>query len=231
MFFDPMYLLFALPGLLFALYASFMTKTTFAKYSKITSSTGVSGAEAAKRLLDDAGIHDVGIEMANGFLSDHYDPSAKMLRLSSDVYHGRSLSSIGVACHEAGHAIQHEKNYAPLGLRSAMVPLTSISSPLSYVFILIGFLFSAPNLILLGALIFSVAVLFSLVTLPVEYNASARAKKLMVSAGIVSPKEAADAGAVLNAAFMTYVAAAVSAILTLLYYLWRAGLFGGSRRN
>ncbi|MDD2480180.1 MAG: zinc metallopeptidase [Victivallaceae bacterium] len=231
MFFDPMYLLFALPGLLFALYASFMTKTTFAKYSKITSSTGVSGAEAAKRLLDDAGIHDVGIEMANGFLSDHYDPSAKMLRLSSDVYHGRSLSSIGVACHEAGHAIQHAKNYAPLGLRSAMVPLTSISSPLSYVFILIGFLFSAPNLILLGALIFSVAVLFSLVTLPVEYNASARAKKLMVSAGIVSPKEAADAGAVLNAAFMTYVAAAVSAILTLLYYLWRAGLFGGSRRN
>lgn len=231
MFFDPMYLLFALPGLLFALYASFMTKTTFAKYSKITSSTGVSGAEAAKRLLDDAGIHDVGIEMANGFLSDHYDPSAKMLRLSSDVYHGRSLSSIGVACHEAGHAIQHAKNYAPLGLRSAMVPLTSISSPLSYVFILIGFLFSAPNLILLGALIFSVAVLFSLVTLPVEYNASARAKKLMVSAGIVSPKEAADAGAVLNAAFMTYVAGAVSAILTLLYYLWRAGLFGGSRRN
>lgn len=231
MFFDPMYLLFALPGLLFALYASFMTKTTFAKYSKITSSTGVSGAEAAERLLDDAGIHDVGIEMANGFLSDHYDPSAKMLRLSSDVYHGRSLSSIGVACHEAGHAIQHAKNYAPLGLRSAMVPLTSISSPLSYVFILIGFLFSAPNLILLGALIFSVAVLFSLVTLPVEYNASARAKKLMVSAGIVSPKEAADAGAVLNAAFMTYVAAAVSAILTLLYYLWRAGLFGGSRRN
>lgn len=109
MFFDPMYLLFALPGLLFALYASFMTKTTFAKYSKITSSTGVSGAEAAKRLLDDAGIHDVGIEMANGFLSDHYDPSAKMLRLSSDVYHGRSLSSIGVACHEAGTLFSMQK--------------------------------------------------------------------------------------------------------------------------
>lgn len=231
MFFDPMYLLFALPGLLFALYASFMTKTTFSKYSKITSSTGVSGAEAAARLLKDAGINDVGIEMADGFLSDHYDPSAKMLRLSSSVFNGRSLSSIGVACHEAGHAIQDAENYAPLGLRSAMVPLTSISSPLSYVFILIGFLFNSPNLIFLGALIFSVAVLFSLVTLPVEYNASARAKKLMVSAGIVSLREAKDAGAVLNAAFMTYVAAAVSAALTLLYYLWRSGIFGGRRND
>ncbi|MDD4318522.1 MAG: zinc metallopeptidase [Victivallaceae bacterium] len=227
MFFDPMYLLFALPGLLFALYASFTTKTTFAKYSKVMSSTGVSGAEAAARLLRDAGIHDVGIEMADGFLSDHYDPSAKMLRLSSAVYNGRSLSSIGVACHEAGHAIQHAENYAPLGMRSALVPLAGISSPLSYVFILIGFLFNSPNFILFGALVFSAAVLFSIVTLPVEYNASARAKRLMVSAGIVSSREAEDAGAVLNAAFMTYVAAAVSAILTLLYYLWRSGIFGG----
>ncbi|MFA7229639.1 MAG: zinc metallopeptidase [Victivallaceae bacterium] len=231
MFFDPMYLLFALPGLLFALYASFMTKTTFSKYSRVMSSTGISGAEAAARLLNNAGIRDVGIEMANGFLSDHYDPSAKMLRLSAEVYNGHSLSSIGVACHEAGHAIQDAEHYAPLGLRSAMVPLTSISSPLSYGFILLGFFMNSPQLILLGAIIFSAAVLFSIITLPVEYNASARAKKLMVSAGIVSSREAEDAGAVLNAAFMTYVAAAVSAVLTLLYYLWRAGIFGGRNND
>lgn len=231
MFFDPVYLLFALPGLLFALYASFMTKTTFSKYSRVMSSTGISGAEAAARLLNNAGIRDVGIEMANGFLSDHYDPSAKMLRLSAEVYNGHSLSSIGVACHEAGHAIQDAEHYAPLGLRSAMVPLTSISSPLSYVFILLGFFMNSPQLILLGAIIFSAAVLFSIITLPVEYNASARAKKLMVSAGIVSPREAEDAGAVLNAAFMTYVAAAISAALTLLYYLWRSGIFGGRNND
>ena len=230
MFFDPVYLLFALPGLLLAMWATFMTKSTFAKYSEVGASSGYTGAEAAQHLLQYAGISDVRVEEVEGFLSDHYDPSAKTLRLSPDVYESSSLSAIGVACHEAGHAIQHANGYGPLGLRSAMLPLTNVASTLSYVFIFAGFLLSR-NLILVGAILFSVAVLFSLVTLPVEWDASARAKKLMVAAGIVNRQESESAGEVLNAAFLTYVAAAVSALLTLLYYLYRAGIFGNGRRD
>jgi Zn-dependent membrane protease YugP len=227
-FFDPMYLLFALPGLVLALAASFFTKSTFHKYSQVMASSGISGAQAAKRMLNFAGVNDVRIEETSGFLSDHYDPSDKTLRLSPDVFRSDSLSAIGVACHEAGHAIQHANSYAPLMLRSTMVPLTNVSSSLSYFIIFGGFIFQSQGLILIGAILFSVAVLFSIVTLPVEWDASSRAKRLMVSAGIVNSNEAGDAGAVLNAAFMTYVAAAVSALLTLLYYLLRSGIFGGS---
>lgn len=227
MFFDPAYLLFALPGLVLAMMASFFTKSTFHKYSHVQGSKGISGAQAAQRLLHEAGINDVKIEMVQGFLSDHYDPSAKTLRLSPDVFQSDSLSAVGVACHEAGHAIQHATAYAPLGLRSALVPLTGIASNASYFFIIGGMMLTSQKLVLFGAILFSAAVLFSIVTLPVEWDASARAKKLMVTAGIVSPREAQDAGSVLNAAFMTYVAAAVSSILTLLYYLMRAGVFGG----
>ncbi len=228
-FIDPLYLLFALPGLVLALIAEMMVKGTFAKYDKIAASSGMTGAQAAQRLLQDAGIFDVSIEMTHGFLSDHYDPTAKVLRLSPGVYRSRSLSAIGVACHEAGHAIQHKENYAPLGLRSALVPMANLTSPLSYFLIMAGFLFQMQELILFGAIAFSVAVFFSIVTLPVEYNASSRAKKLMQSAGIVSSTEASSAGAVLNAAFMTYVASAVNSLLILLYYLLRAGVFGGRR--
>ncbi len=228
LFFDPVYLLFALPGLLLALAASFFTKSTFSKYSKVPSSSGYSGAQAAQRMLNYAGVNDVRIEMIGGFLSDHYDPSNKTLRLSPDVYDGDSLSSIGVACHEAGHAIQHAHAYAPLMLRSALVPITGISSSLSYFVIIAGMFMHSQGMILFGAILFSAAVLFSIVTLPVEWDASARAKKLMVRAGIVGSRESHDAGSVLNAAFMTYVASAVSSLLTLLYYLFRAGaLFGG----
>jgi Zn-dependent membrane protease YugP len=226
MFFDPMYLLFALPGLLLALWASFATKSTFNKYSKVGSTYGLSGAEAAERLLRQSGIHDVKIEMVSGFLSDHYDPTSKKLRLSPDVYRSTSLSAVGVACHEAGHALQHAQGYAWMGLRTAMVPATNIGSNLSYFVILLGFLMNNPSFILIGAVLFSAAVLFSVVTLPVEWDASNRAKKLMVQGGIVSEREAGMAGQVLNAAFLTYVAAAVSSILTLLYYLMRAGVFG-----
>lgn len=179
-------------------------------------------------MLSYAGVNDVRIEMTGGFLSDHYDPTNKTLRLSPDVYDGDSLSSIGVACHEAGHAIQHARAYAPLMLRSALVPITGLSSTLSYFVIIGGFFMHSQNMILFGANLFSAAVLLSIVTLPVEWDASARAKKLMVTAGIVGSREARDAGAVLNAAFMTYVASAVSSLLTLLYYLFRAGVFGGS---
>ncbi len=224
--FDMTYLLFAIPGLLLALWATYMTKSTFAKYSEVPASSGLSGAEAAQRMLEECGIRDVKIEETEGFLSDHYDPSCATLRLSHDVYSGRSLSSIGVACHEAGHAIQHAAAYFPLHIRSGLVPITNVSSILSYVVLTAGMLLNTPKLILVGAVLFSAAVIFALVTLPVEWDASARAKKMMVSSGIVSEGEGAMAGQVLNAAFLTYLASAVSSLLMLLYYLLRAGVFG-----
>ena len=228
-YFDPVYLIFALPGLILSLFASIMVKSTFAKYSEIGSSTGLTGAEAAERMLHRNGIYDVRIEEVSGFLSDHYDPSNRTLRLSPDVYHSQSLSAIGVACHEAGHALQHASGYGAWGLRSALVPLTNFCSPISYIVLLLGFLLASQTMVLWGCILFSATVVFAFVTLPVEWNASARAKTMMVSCGIVSPGESSDAGSVLNAAFMTYVASAVSALLTLLYYLFRAGLFGSNR--
>jgi hypothetical protein len=227
MYFDPMYLVFAFPGLILALFASFMTKRTFSKFSGLRSGYGFSGAEAARRMLSHAGIQNVSIEETGGFLSDHYDPLSRTLRLSPSVYGSTSLSAIGVACHEAGHALQHAAGFAPMHLRTALVPATNISSWLSYIAITLGFILSSQQFILLGAVIFSAAVLFSIVTLPVEWDASRRAKALMVETGVVSSSEAAGAGQVLNAAFLTYVAAAVSSLLTLAYYLMRAGVFGG----
>ena len=229
MFFDPLYLLFMLPGLILAGLASLFTHTTFSKYSQIAASSGMTGAEAARRLLNSAGIYNVTVEPVDGMLTDHYDPTSHTLRLSSEVYGKNSLSAIGVACHEAGHAIQHATNYAPLAMRSALVPAANFGSSASYFILLLGFLFQSQAMMLVGIVLFSLSVLFTLVTLPVEYNASSRAKKLMVSAGIVSRMESESAGAVLNAAFMTYVASAVSALLTLLYYLIRSGLPGGRR--
>ncbi|MEM7391433.1 MAG: zinc metallopeptidase [Verrucomicrobiota bacterium] len=212
-------LLVMLPGLVLGGLASLLTKTTFSKYSKVGSRRGLTGAEAARQLLQQEGIHDVEVEPVQGFLSDHYDPRAKKLRLSPDVYQSPSLSAIGVACHEAGHAIQDARNYAPLTMRSAMVPITQFGSSASYLFILGGLFLNMQPLLLLGVGLFSIAVLFSLVTLPVEWDATARAKRLMVSSGIVTADEQVHAGKVLNAAFLTYVASAVTAILTLLYYL------------
>lgn len=229
MFFDPLFLLFMIPGLIIAGLASAYTHSTFEKYKRFAASSQMTGAEAAQRLLTSAGIYDVRIERVGGFLSDHYDPTAKVLRLSPDVFDGISLSAIGVACHEAGHAIQHATAYGPLGLRSALVPLTNFASVGSYIVITAGFLFMSREMVLLGAILFGVTVLFAIVTLPVEWDASARAKKLMVSCGIVTQKEQQGAGDVLNAAFMTYVASAVSSLLMLLYYLIRAGVFGGNR--
>ncbi len=236
MFFDPVYLLFIGPAALLAGYASLKTKSTFKRYGKVRASSGITGAQAAQKLMQNAGIHNVGVEMTQGFLSDHYDPRSKTLRLSPDVYQSPSLSAIGVACHEAGHALQDAKHYAPLKLRSAMVPATSFGSKLSMPIIIGGVLLSSYSkspmggtLMIAGIILFSLTVLFSLVTLPVEWDASARAKKLMVQAGIVSVAESSHAGKVLNAAFLTYVAAAVSALMTLLYYLYRSGLLGGRR--
>ena len=222
MFFDPLYLLFAIPGLIVAGLASFYVKSTFSEYSRFRASSGMTGAQAAAQMLHSAGIYDVNIERVDGFLSDHYDPSSRTLRLSPGVYDSDSLSAIGVACHEAGHALQDAANYGPLGLRSALVPVTNISSWLSYIVIFAGFIFQSGGLVMLGAILFSAVVLFSIVTLPVEWDASSRAKQLMVTAGIVSAPERDSAGKVLNAAFLTYVAAVLSSLLTLLYYLVRA---------
>lgn len=219
------HLLFMAPALLLAVLASLYTRTTFNRYSKVRSSRGLSGAEAAHRLLSSRGIN-VSIEMTGGMLTDHYDPSAKTLRLSPDVYNSSSLSAIGVACHEAGHAIQDAERYPALGMRTALVPLTRIGSGGSYVLFFLGMLLNVPMLIQVGVLLFGLVVLFSIVTLPVEWDASARAKDLMVRAGIVDAQEAAMAGQVLNAAFLTYVASAFTAIMELLYYLIQSGLVG-----
>jgi uncharacterized protein len=229
--FDPLYLMMLAPAMLFAFYASWKTKSRFNEYSRVGSASGVTGAQAAAMLLNNHGIYDVKVEPTQGFLSDHYDPSSKTLRLSPDVYQSHSLAAIGVACHEAGHAMQHAHGYGPLSLRTALVPAVSLGSNLSWIVITVGLLMAASPLgktiLLVGIGLFSLAVLFSLVTLPVEYDASARAKREMVAAGIVSRAEQEDAGRVLDAAFLTYVAAAVSSIMTLLYYLLRAGLLGG----
>ncbi len=227
-FFDRLYLVFMLPGILLALWATAKTKSTFARYSQVAASSGVTGAEAAWRMLQAAGVRDVRIEPTQGMLSDHYDPTSKTLRLSEAVYASRSLAAIGVACHEAGHALQHAHGYALLGLRTLLVPAVNLGSTL-YVWILFaGVLFHSQNLVLAGVILFSFTVLFAVVTLPVEWDASARAKRAMVAAGLVTIQEQKHAAAVLNAAFLTYIASALTAILTLLYYLMRFGAFGGS---
>jgi len=219
MILDPTYFIFAVPGMILALLATMKVKSTFHKYARYAASSGLTGAEAARRMLASEGIYDVKIEQTQGFLSDHYDPRANALRLSPDVYNSPSLSAIGVACHEAGHALQKAHDYAPLTMRSALVPLTSFGSQLAMPVFMIGLFAQLPFLVNLGIWLFIGVVAFALVTLPVEWDASARAKRLMVRAGIVTAQEQEHAGSVLNAAFLTYVASAVSAILTLAYLL------------
>jgi Zn-dependent membrane protease YugP len=181
----------------------------------------MTGAKAARRILDSNGLHNVMVEKTGGFLSDHYDPRSKTLRLSADVYDSPSLAAVGVASHEAGHALQDAKNYAPLQLRSAMVPAVQIGSWLGPIIFMVGLFMSSvagTTIAWTGLIIFGATALFALVTLPVEFDASNRAKQLMVSEGILMPQELSGASAVLNAAALTYVAAALQAIMTLLYY-------------
>ncbi len=216
---DPTYLMFMIPGLLLSLVASAFVKSTFSKYSKVRCANGLTGAEAARIMLERNGVSTVRIEHVNGFLSDHYDPSAKVLRLSDSVYGSNSLAAVGVACHEAGHALQDAERYPAMGLRSALVPAANIGSKFSYWVIIAGLVLQIANLAYIGCGLFAMAVLFSIVTLPVEWNASSRAKVAMVRAGLLSNHERDAAGRVLNAAFLTYIAGAVSALLTLLYYI------------
>jgi len=225
------YLIFMIPGLVFSLWASWKTKSAFNKYSKVRSLRGMTGAQAATLMLERAGIHDVRVERSHGFLSDHYNPVKKTLALSEPVYDSSSVAAIGVATHEAGHAIQHASHYAPLWLRSALVPTANIGSSFSYIVMMAGFMMQSRSLITVGIMLFSAVVLFQLVTLPVEFDASARAKRLCVEYGIVGPQEREGVDRVLNAAALTYVAAAVSSLLTLLYYLLQSGLLGGRRED
>jgi Zn-dependent membrane protease YugP len=229
MIFDPLYLLFIAPGLALSLWASMRVKSTFNKYSKVRSMRGLTGAQAAQELLRGAGITDVRIVRSQGMLSDHYNPVNKTLALSDPVYDSDSVAAIGVATHEAGHAIQHARHYAPLWVRSALVPTANIGSSIGYMVMLFGLFLASQNMVLIGAVLFSAVLLFQVVTLPVEFNASNRAKALVVEHGIVTMDERRGVDAVLNAAALTYVAAAVSTLLTLLYFLFRTGLLGGRR--
>ncbi len=226
MIFDPIYYMIISPALLLSFYSTYKVKSTYKKFSQYTTRSGVSGARAAATIMRAEGITDVDIEISNGFLSDHYDPGARVLRLSPDVYHGTSIASVGVAAHEVGHAVQHARGYSPLRLRSAIVPMASFGSGFSWILLMIGMFIASKGLMLAGVILFSAVVLFQIITLPVEFNASSRALKALPSAGILSDDEIQGARKVLSAAALTYVAAAVTAILQLGYFLLRAGVLG-----
>lgn len=237
-FFDPVYLLFVGPAMLLALWAQWRVKATYAQAMAVPASSGMSGAEAAHMLMQSYGISNVGIEESHGMLSDHYDPKAKVLRLSQEVYHGRSVGSLGIAAHEAGHAIQDATGYAPLRMRNGIVGFAMVGGQLSWLLILGGFMLGAAGtllgkgLLIAGIVLFSATVVFQLINLPVEFDASRRAKDLLKSAGIVREgQEYNSMRRVLNAAAWTYVAATLSAALTLMYYLFRSGLLGGSSNH
>lgn len=228
MFFDPLFLVFAIPGLLLGLYAQSRVKSNFNKFAKVRTARNVTGAEVARQLLDAQGLYDVAIEETQGFLSDHYDPRSKVLRLSPGVYRTPSIAAAGVAAHEMGHALQDAGGYFPLQIRSALVPAAQFGSSLAPWLFMGGLLLNFTSLAWVGVIMFAAAVLFTLITLPVEFDASARAKKLLVSHGILIGDEIEGVNKVLNAAAWTYVAAAVSAIGTLLYYVM---LLSGGRRD
>lgn len=234
-YFDPTYIL-VLIGALLCMLASSLVNNTYKKYAKIRARSGMTGAEAAARILQFAGIHDVKIQQVSGDLTDHYDPRAKVLRLSESVYDSRSVAALGVAAHECGHAVQHQKGYLPLKLRSVLVPVANLGSklglPLVILGIVLGLEFSLPgggyfSLTEIGIWIFSFAVLFQIVTLPVEFNASGRALKMLNECGIMNSDEIDDCKHVLGAAALTYVAAAAASVLQLL----RLILLSGNRKR
>ncbi|HEY7954341.1 MAG TPA: zinc metallopeptidase [Polyangia bacterium] len=220
-FFDPRYLLFVGPGLILAALASWYVSSTFRRFSRVPLARGLSGAEAAAAVLRSAGVTDVRIEPTQGFLSDHYDPSEKVLRLSPDVYSGRSVSAAGVAAHEAGHAIQHARRYGLMSVRQALVMPARIGSQLSYVAIIAGLILHVIGLAWLGVLLFSAIFLFELVTLPVELDASRRAKERLAATGLTTAADADGVARVLRAAAFTYVAALITTALQMLYFITR----------
>lgn len=223
--FDPTFILL-IPAIVFALYAQFKVKSTFARYSNVYASGGLTGAQVARGILDKNGLYDVRVEPVAGELTDHYDPRDKTLRLSRPVYGSASLAAIGVSAHEAGHAVQHAKNYSPLALRSAIVPVAQFGSWAAWPLLFMGFMFRSTSMIELGIVIFTGVVIFQLVTLPVEYNASNRAMAVLSEGGYLFGDELKGAKKVLDAAALTYVAAALMGILQLIRLLLMSGLLG-----
>lgn len=217
MFFDPLYFVFALPALALGLWAQSKVKSNFRKYSQVGNLGRLTGAEAARRILDSQGLYEVQVEEGRGFLSDHYDPRHKVLRLSRDVYQNQSIAAVGIAAHEAGHAIQDQTQYALLGFRTAIVPTVQIGSWLGPIMFFIG-LFLVPTLAWIGLAFFALTSVFTLVTLPVEFNASRRAKQLLVNQNILIQQELEGVNSVLDAAALTYVAATLQSLSTLAYY-------------
>ena len=215
MFYDPT-MMILIPAILFTMYAQFKVSSTTNRFFRIKSRSGYNGQQVAERILAANGIRDVRIVPIRGTLTDHYDPRRKVLRLSEEVYYGTSITSIAVAAHECGHALQHAYGYAPLTIRGAIVPVVNFASSLSWILIFVGLFFSGNNTMLqIGILMFSATVIFQLITLPVEFNASSRALVQLQDLGIVDSREARDSRKVLSAAAMTYVAAALTAILQL----------------
>lgn len=226
---DPVYFLFLAPGILLAMWAQYRVSSAYHHASRIAAGSGYSGAETAAAMLETAGIGNVEIETVPGQMTDHYSPTEKVLRLSPDVYQGRTLAALGIAAHEAGHAIQDAERYGPLVIRNLMVPLASFGSNAAWIIIILGFVMGLTGLIYIGIAAFGMTVLFQLVNLPVEFDASRRARVQLVAGGLVSPEEEKEVARVLNAAALTYVAATLTAVLTLLYFLFRSGALGRSR--
>lgn len=222
MFYD-ISMIVLIPGLLLGMYAQAKVNSTYNHYSKVMAHSGYTGAQFARKMLNDNGLYDVSIAQVNGHLSDHYDPRANQVRLSSDVYNGSSIASLGIAAHEVGHAIQHATNYAPLTVRNMVVPATNISSYIYFPLILLGMFLNSMSMIQLGILVFAVIVFFQLITLPVEFNASHRAIATLGSDQVLDTNELTGAKKVLGAAALTYVAALVAAVSQLLQFMWIFG--------
>ena len=229
MFFNSSYLIYMLPGILLVTFTSWYVKSAYKKWSKVPARSRLSGYEAAQRLIKRAGLYGVQIEAIRGEMTDHYDPRSKTLRLSQGVGQGTSVASLAIAAHELGHAMQDAEGYFPLRARGAMVPMVNIGSNLGWVLIMAGLLFNWLNIAWLGLAFFAGGALFALMTLPVEFDASARAKRLLAETGIIQgAEEQRGVNNVLNAAALTYVAALVTALLQVLYY---ASMLTGRRRN
>jgi len=232
LFYDPVYLCFMAPAFLLMMLASWYVNSAYNRWSRVRVRSGLSGSQAAERLISSGGLYGVRVESVSGSLSDHYDPRQKVLRLSPGVATRPSVAAVAVAAHELGHAMQDAEGYFPLQFRSALVPAVNLGSWLGWILIIAGLLLRMTNLAWLGVLIFSGGALFALATLPVELNASARAKRLLAESGIISgEEERAGVNQVLNAAALTYVAGLASALLQLLYYVTLVAGLGGRRRS
>ena len=229
MFFDPLYMVVMGVGMALALGAQFWVKSSFRRWSKVGMARGMTGRDVAEAILRANGISDVVVEPTGGFLTDHYHPGIKRLRLSQDNYYGASVAAAGIAAHEVGHAIQHAQGYKPMRFRQQLVPVANIGTNVGMIMVIAGAAIGAMGLAQVGVFVFAGFVLFTLVTLPVEFDASARAMRSLDAMGILSRQEMSGVRAVLTAAAATYVAAAVDAILKLLYFAMRAGLLGGRR--